>query len=206
MTTQFELLEMDAPLKINAAHATILYRQAFLPLDKSQEIFDTLQKDVSWRHEKITVWGKTHNQPRLVAWYGDAGKSYSYSGIVLRPLPWLPLLHELKQSVEEASGAKFNSVLLNQYRDQFDSMGFHSDDEPELGPTPTIASLSFGEKRTLIFKPSNEGYGKTFRVPLESGSLLMMAGSTQKYWKHGIEKMRAPCGPRINLTFRYIYQ
>jgi alkylated DNA repair dioxygenase AlkB len=167
-------------------------------------VFDRLIAEVPWRQERILVWGKMHLQPRLVAWYGDRGSDYTYSGITLTPLPWTDLLLEIKSRIETVSAASFNSVLLNYYRDNRDSMGFHSDDEPELGLRPVIASLSLGEERTLILKHKLNKLAKPVRLKLASNSLLLMKGETQKYWTHGIAKESRPCGPRINLTFRRI--
>jgi alkylated DNA repair dioxygenase AlkB len=167
-------------------------------------VFDRLIAEVPWRQERILVWGKMHLQPRLVAWYGDRGSDYTYSGITLTPLPWTDLLLEIKSRIETVSAASFNSVLLNYYRDNRDSMGFHSDDEPELGLRPVIASLSLGEERTLILKHKLNKLAKPVRLKLASNSLLLMKGETQKYWTHGIAKESRPCEPRINLTFRRI--
>jgi alkylated DNA repair dioxygenase AlkB len=167
-------------------------------------VFNQLIAEVPWRQERILVWGKMHLQPRLVAWYGDRGSDYTYSGITLTPLPWTELLLEIKGRVETVTAASFNSVLLNYYRDNRDSMGFHSDDEPELGLRPVIASLSLGEERTLILKHKLNKLARPVRLKLASGSLLLMKGETQKYWTHGIAKESRPCGPRINLTFRQI--
>lgn len=150
------------------------------------------------------VWGKRHPQPRLIAWYGDRGRGYTYSGIRLEPLPWNETLLKIKDHVEHLTASMFNSVLLNYYRDQNDSMGFHSDDEPELGPQPVIASLSLGERRTFVLKHKNRKDLKPVKIALESGSLLVMKGDTQKNWKHGIDKETRPCGPRVNMTFRDI--
>ncbi len=168
------------------------------------EALDRLIADVPWRQESILVWGKMYLQPRLVAWYGDSGSDYTYSGITLTPLPWTDLLLEIKRTIETVTGASFNSVLLNYYRDNRDSMGFHSDDEPELGLRPVIASLSLGEERTLILKHKLNKLAKPVRLKLASNSLLLMKGETQRYWTHGIAKESRQCGPRINLTFRRI--
>jgi alkylated DNA repair dioxygenase AlkB len=169
------------------------------------EVFNQLIREVPWRQERILVWGKMHLQPRLVAWYGDRGSDYTYSGITLTPLPWTDLLLEIKTRIETVSAAaSFNSVLLNYYRNNRDSMGFHSDDEPELGLRPVISSLSLGEERTLTLKHRLNKLAKPVRLKLASGSLLLMKGETQKYWMHGIAKESRPCGPRINLTFRQI--
>ncbi len=167
-------------------------------------VLNDLIANVAWRQERILVWGKMHLQPRLVAWYGDSGSDYTYSGIRLTPVPWTDLLLAIKEKVEAVTAASFNSVLVNYYRDNRDSMGFHSDDEPELGDRPIIASLSLGEERTFILKHRVNKLAKPVRLRLTSGSLLLMKGETQRYWKHGIAKTSRPCGPRINLTFRRI--
>lgn len=160
--------------------------------------------DTPWRQEGVKVWGRTYPQPRLTAWYGDPDSYYTYSGITLTPIPWTDLLLEIKEQVETASSAVFNSVLLNYYRDNRDSMGLHSDDERELGPRPIIASVSLGEERTLVMKHRLDRLTKPVRLRLASGSLLLMKGETQRYWKHGITKQTRRCGPRVNLTFRRI--
>jgi len=168
------------------------------------EILQWLIAEVPWRAEEVMVWGRTVLQPRLTAWYGDAGRSYAYSGILLRPLPWTPLLLEIKRSVEAVAGSAFNSVLLNYYRDNRDSIGFHSDDERELGLRPVIGSLSLGAERILTFKHKRLKQAEPVRLRLPSGSLLLMCGKTQDCWRHGIAKESRPCGPRVNLTFRAI--
>jgi alkylated DNA repair dioxygenase AlkB len=168
------------------------------------EILRQLIADTPWRQDNVLVWAKEYRQPRLTAWYGDPGCDYSYSGIALAPLAWTDLLHDLKSRVETAAATAFNSVLVNYYRDNRDSMGFHSDDEPELGSRPVIASLSLGEERTLILKHKTNKLAKTVRLRMASGSLLLMKGETQRHWKHGIAKESRPCGPRVNLTFRRI--
>lgn len=170
-----------------------------------QQIFEKLHRETVWLHEEVVVWGKRHKQPRLTAWYGDPGKSYSYSGTVMRALPWTNLLLELKRKLEECTEATFNSVLLNLYRDNNDRMGFHSDNERELGKEPVIASLSYGETRTLLFKHKKRKDMPTKNVRLTSGSVLLMKGATQENWSHGINSETQTCGPRINLTFRRIY-
>jgi alkylated DNA repair dioxygenase AlkB len=167
-------------------------------------VLKRLIAEVPWRQEKILVWGKLFRQPRLVAWYGDRGSDYTYSGITMTPLVWTELLLEIKRRIEVVTASTFNSVLLNYYRDNRDSMGFHSDDEPELGERPVIASLSLGEERTFVLKHRADKLVKPVRLRLVSGSLLLMKGETQRYWKHGIAKTARPCGPRVNLTFRRI--
>jgi alkylated DNA repair dioxygenase AlkB len=166
------------------------------------EVLARLIDETPWRQEVITVYGKRHLQPRLTAWYGEA--SYTYSGLTLQPLPMTPLLAALRKAVEAATGQAYNSVLLNHYRDGADGMGMHSDDEPELGPQPAIASLSYGATRRFILR--HKRTGRTVKLDLEDASLLLMAGDLQGNWLHGINKTARPIGPRVNLTFRYIAQ
>lgn len=168
------------------------------------DIFNKILNDTVWLHEEVVVWGKSYLQPRLTAWYGDPGKSYTYSGTVMFPLPWTSLLLAIKRELESLADVQFNSVLLNLYRNQNDRMGFHSDNEPSLGREPTIASLSYGETRTLIFKHKTKPGLAPKNIKLTSGFLLLMKGTTQRNWKHGINKETRACGPRINLTFRNI--
>jgi alkylated DNA repair dioxygenase AlkB len=178
-----------------------LYFMQRLPLAwDSATLLQRLLEETDWRAETITLWGKPVQQPRLSAWYGDA--RYSYSGIMLEPQPFTPLQLAIKAAVEQASGRRFNSVLLNYYRNEQDSMGFHSDDERELGHDPAIASFSVGEPRTFILK--HKRLPKTVKLALGDGSLLLMAGSLQHHWRHGINKEKSARGPRINLTFRNI--
>ena len=182
-----------------------MYYLSRLQLAQTSEIvLRCLIDEIPWRAEKIVVRGKTYPQPRLIAWYGDIGKNYTYSGIYLEALPWTQALLDIKSRVEAVAHTDFNSVLLNYYRDHRDSMGMHSDDEPELGERPVLASLSLGEERIFILKHKREKALKPVRLQLASGSLLLMKGETQRYWKHGIDKETRPCGPRVNLTFRRI--
>ncbi|TWI62940.1 alkylated DNA repair dioxygenase AlkB [Pseudoduganella lurida] len=179
-----------------------LFFLAQLPLAQSNEaILAALLDDIAWREETIVLYGKQHKQPRLSAWYGDA--RYTYSGRMFHPLPFTPLLREIKAAVEAATGRTYNSVLLNLYRNECDSMGFHSDDERELGPEPAIASLTFGATRTFVLK--HKTLPKTVKLDLTDGSLLLMAGALQRHWRHGINKETRPRGLRVNLTFRTIF-
>jgi alkylated DNA repair dioxygenase AlkB len=168
-------------------------------------IFDKLLRDTKWQQREMNIYGKKVLQPRLTAWYGDPDRTYNYSGIRNTPFPWTDLLRELKRRIEDCTEEQFNSVLLNYYRDNNDSMGFHSDDEKELGAEPSIASLSLGDRRIFLFKHKTKKELDTISVPLPSGSVLLMKGGTQKNYKHAINRETRPCGPRINLTFRKIY-
>jgi alkylated DNA repair dioxygenase AlkB len=204
--TQFVLFQTDATFqRLPATDADLLYLMSRLEIGAPNgEVLQELIEDTPWRVESVVLWGRRYPQPRLTAWYGDQDARYVYSGIELDPLPWTPRLLAIKASVEQATGSRFNSVLLNYYRNERDSMGMHSDDEPELGALPVIASLSFGDARTLVFRHRSDRSRKPIRIELGDGSLLLMRGATQRNWKHGIAKERRPRGARINLTFRHI--
>jgi len=188
--------------KIQLPDAEMWYAPAFFSQAQSDLYFNKLLNEVNWQQETIKMFGKELPLPRLTAWYGD--KSYTYSGLQNKPQPWLPILLELKQEIEKATGHTFNSVLLNHYPSGQSSMGWHSDDEPELGPEPTIASLSFGATRKFGFKHKYNRAIKNLYLPIEHGSLLLMQGQTQHNWQHAITKTAKPAGSRINLTFRNI--
>lgn len=170
-----------------------------MPIDNA-EILSRLVAETPWRADTVVVYGKRHLQPRLTAWYGEAG--YTYSGLTLHPLPLTPLLAQLRAAVERATGRRYNSVLLNYYRDGADSMGMHSDDEPELGLEPVIASVSYGATRTFILRHKRSK--RTVKLDLTDGCLLLMAGALQANWQHGINKTAKLVGPRLNLTFRFV--
>ena len=166
----------------------------------NDDMLTQLIADTAWRSQQIVLWGKRIDQPRLTAWHGE--KHYTYSGLTLRPLPFTALQLQVKAAVEAVTGDVFNSVLLNYYRDGRDSMGMHSDDEPELGPEPVIASVSFGATRPFTLK--HKRTKQTVKLSLPGGSLLLMKGKTQACWQHGINKSTRVVGPRVNLTFRNV--
>ncbi|MGB3724164.1 MAG: alpha-ketoglutarate-dependent dioxygenase AlkB [Glaciecola sp.] len=159
---------------------------------------------LQWQQPSLQLYGKTHKIPRLQAWYGDPNTEYEYSKLKMTPLPWEPRLLKLKQACEQVSGVMFNSVLANYYRNGNDSMGMHADNEPELGATPVIASVSLGQARRFTFKHITNK--ETQRIQLEHGSLLIMKGNTQQHWQHGLNKSRTQQGPRVNFTFRWVMQ
>lgn len=196
--------EAGEPQRIEIPGAALCIIPRLLLPEETGGMLATLIAQTPWRQDNITLFGRTMPQPRLVAWVGDPGCVYSYSGLRLEPLPWTPLLSRLRARVEAASGHRFNSVLLNLYRDGNDSMGLHADDEPELGPQPVIASLSLGAERPIVFRHRRDKTMQPLRLPLADGSLLVMRGDTQANWKHEIPKSRRPMGPRVNLTFRQI--
>ena len=169
----------------------------------SHRLLTELTQTIAWQQDWITIYGRSLPQPRLTAWYGDSGKSYTYSGITMIPTPWTATLLDLKAKVDTISGVVFNSVLLNLYRDGNDSMGWHRDDEPELGQNPVIGSLSLGGTRRLKLRHRFE-QGLKYQLELTSGSFLLMKGTTQDYWQHQVPKTKRPVLPRINLTFRVI--
>ncbi len=169
----------------------------------AQAVFETLEKGLSWRQDKITLYGKTHDVPRLQAWYADPGLSYTYSHIRLEPTPWHTELLRLKKLVENRSGVTFNSVLCNYYRTGDDYVAWHSDDEKELGKNPTIASLSFGSSRKFVLREKLDKNEK-IEINLGNGDLLLMSGRTQEIYEHQIVKTKKDVEGRINLTFRQI--
>ncbi len=175
-------------------------------IDQEQRFYEYLSKKLAWRHDRIKMYGKWMKIPRLNAWYGDPDTAYSYSGITLAPLLWTPELLTIKQQVEQLTGHCYNSVLANWYRTGEDSVSWHSDDEPELGVNPVIASVSLGATRrfSLRHKDATVMSG-TRHIDLEGGSVLLMAGRTQACWQHQLAKTKQAVGGRINLTFRTIY-
>lgn len=181
----------------------ILLIPFFLCPEEANNLFGELRDAVPWRQDTITVYGKEYQVPRLQQWYGDPGCAYTYSGITLEPHPWSPVLEALKEKVEAATGAGYNTALLNLYRNGNDTVGWHSDDEPELGDEPTIACVSLGAGRDLLMRcrsiPSER-----HTVHLSNGSLFVMKGRTQHIWQHSIPRRKRVFGPRISLTFRKV--
>lgn len=178
------------------------YRSLFSQED-SDRLFNELHQHSNWQQEHIKLYGKLMPIPRLTAWYGDVGKSYTYSKVKMTPNPWTPSLLEIKSKIEAISSTTFNSALLNLYRDGRDSVAWHSDDEPELGENPSIGSVSFGAARRFMFKHRQQKELKQ-EVELAHGSFLLMQGSTQHFWLHQVPKTTKPLQPRVNLTFRVI--
>lgn len=180
----------------------VVHRQ-WLDSREAAQLFDRLRQSLAWEQTVISMYGKQVAIPRLNAWCGDVGSSYSYSGAYFDPQPWTPELAELRQRLQVFTQAKFNSVLANCYRNGSDGVAWHSDDEKELGPAPTIASLSLGETRQFTLKHKSQG--QTLSVELAAGDLLVMSGSLQANWHHQVPKTRKSVGERINLTFRYVH-
>ncbi|WP_213520562.1 alpha-ketoglutarate-dependent dioxygenase AlkB [Nonlabens sp.] len=185
--------------------ASVHYEAAFYAFAKAEHLKATLLKETPWRQNKIQLFGKVHNEPRLTQLYGDPDIAYSYSGILFKTLPWSETLKQIKTDVEKAAGTTFNICLINQYRDGQDSNGWHADNEAELGKNPIIASISLGQERFFHLK-HNTRKDCRFKFLLEHGSLLLMKGPTQHTYKHQIAKTKKNIDLRINLTFRKVIQ
>jgi len=177
---------------------------SFLPLEDSDVFFQKLSININWRREQIFVWGKKRTTKRRVAWYADKGKKYSYSGLTLEPETWDEDLIQIKQQIQNITHQVFNSVLLNEYPDGRVGMGWHSDDEKELGINPIIASVSLGAERDFLFRHKKDKSIEPVKILLKHGSLLLMMGSTQHHWHHSLPIRRKVKDRRINLTFRNI--
>lgn len=182
--------------------ADVTFAPAWLDSEAADALLAVLLAELPWEVHRIRMFGRVVDSPRLSAWIGDEDAAYRYSGTRFVPHPWTPVLAALRDHVADACNAGFNSVLANLYRDGSDRMGWHSDDEPELGPEPLIASLSLGAERTFRFRA--KAGGEPLAIDLPHGSLLRMAGSTQRLYKHELPVRKRVAGPRINLTFRWI--
>mgnify|MGYP000462174165 CR=1 FL=1 len=181
----------------------LFYPQLFDPAE-SDRFFTQLRSEINWQQQAMKMYGKAVNLPRLTAWYGDGGKNYTFSGISLQPNPWIPDLLTIERRIEDLAHTAFNSVLLNLYRSGQDGIGWHADNEPELGSNPIIASVSFGDTRRFQLRHRSDSQVKKVEIPLTHGSLLVMLGTTQHYWQHQIPKTAKQISERINLTFRSI--
>ena len=184
--------------------AEIRYVPHFLPVSLANTYFDDLFHHIPWRQDPITVFGKTHLQPRLTSLHAHTLDSYSYSGIVMTPQSMTQTLQCIENRIYQLCDESFTTVLLNLYRDGKDSNGWHADDEVELGKNPVIASLSLGAPRFFHLR-HNQDPKQRYKLLLEHGSLLLMGGETQHHWKHQVAKTAKKVGPRINLTFRKIF-
>ncbi len=174
----------------------------WLPREVADGLLARLLAEVGWKQESIRTPRGPVPMPRLTAWQGESDAIYVYSGLRNLPAPWTPAVAELRERAEAACGARFNSVLLNRYRSGADGMGWHSDDEPELGAAPVIASVSLGVARVFDFRHRDSGAVCAYR--LTHGSLLVMRGATQRDWTHRLAKAPAVQGERVNLTFRQV--
>jgi len=185
------------------AKGEAFFYPGFIPGAEAAVYFEQLQREIAWEQRPIRIFGKAVMQPRLTAWYGDPGKAYSYSGITLQPLAWTPALQEIRQRAAALAGVVFTGALLNLYRDGQDSMGWHRDNEKELGRNPVIGSVSFGATRQFQFRKYEDKSG-LISLDLPDGSFLLMKGETQHYWEHRVAKTAKSIGIRINITFRVL--
>lgn len=177
----------------------------FLDAGEALSYFDRIRGEIPWKQREIVIAGRRIQEPRLTCWMGDPTAEYTYSGVSNQPVAWSPAVSELRRRVESVTGATYNSVLLNLYRDERDSMGMHRDNEPELGPDPIIASLSLGATRRFQLRHAKKKDAPKHDIDLVGGSLLLMRGSIQRLFRHGVPKETTPRAPRINLTFRAIH-
>ena len=196
-----ELTLKDSGPNLLPADGRLFLVQEALSADEANSLMACLQKSCAWQAETISLFGRSVQVPRLVAWQGD--RPYTYSGVTHQPEQWSPAVLRLKQVAEALAGTAFNAVLLNYYRNGRDSMGWHSDDERELGPAPVIASLSLGAERVFQVRRRDD-HRVRLNLVLPHGSCLLMGGEMQKHWQHALPKTAKPVGARVNLTFRQV--
>jgi alkylated DNA repair dioxygenase AlkB len=189
--------------KLPVIDADLFYDQQFISADQADILLAEIIAQVQWQQAELKIYGRNVLTPRLTCWMGDAGASYVYSNTQFHPLPWILPIVGIKNRIESATGHTFNSVLLNYYRDGQDAMGWHSDDEKELGKQPVIASLSLGGARRFLLRRKDKTE-KSIALDLQHGSLLLMQGDTQKNFQHALPRTAKQITARINLTFRKI--
>lgn len=189
--------------RIELVDAEVHYSSGFLRPDRADRLLAELRAELDWQQREIKLFGRKVKSPRLTAFHGEPGSVYTYSNLRLEPQPWTPALDEIRTELADVSGHVFDCVLANLYRDGSDSMGWHSDDERELGIEPIIASVSLGAARRFALHHRRRK-DQRVAIDLEHGSLLIMAGQTQHHWKHALPKTRRAVGERVNLTFRRI--
>jgi alkylated DNA repair dioxygenase AlkB len=190
--------------RLGVPDADLWWSPGFIPRAERAALFAAVRQEVPWEQHRLKLFGRDVDAPRLSCWIGDPDTSYTYSRTRFEPHPWTPALAALRDRIAESVDAPFNSVLANLYRTGRDGMGWHSDDEPELGTEPVIASLSLGEPRRFLFRHRDRAH-RDVEIALGDGSLLIMRGPTQRFWQHSIPKTALPIAERINLTFRRIF-
>lgn len=196
-------LAMEGAITLDLPGADVRLYRGWLPETEADALFHTLRAEISWHVHRIRLFGREVDSPRLSCWIGDPEAVYTYSGTRFEPMPWPQALQPVRERLTRTLAHPFNSVLANLYRDGRDAMGWHSDAEPELGPRPVIASLSLGAVRRFALKHRHDPAMK-HAIELPHGSLLVMAGPTQKNYRHALPRTMRPLGERINLTFRQI--
>ena len=192
-------------LAITLPQADLTYWPQWADAALADHWLSALTTETPWTQPRIRLYGRQCAVPRLVAWYGDPEARYRYSGLVHEPLPWTPLLGEIRERVQAQLGERLSGVLLNLYRDGQDAMGWHSDDEPELGREPLVVSLNLGATRRFDLRRKGNSRIE-HSLDLDHGSLLVMRGPTQHYWQHQIARTRKVTEPRLNLTFRQLFR
>jgi alkylated DNA repair dioxygenase AlkB len=191
------------PRALDLPDADVRWWPRVLALEEADCLYAALRAGIDWQQEEILIFGKRRRVPRLVAWHGDPAATYTYSGTTHTPQPWNDELLVVRERLQSLTGHRYNSALLNLYRDGRDGMGWHADDEPELGPAPAIASLSLGATRRFRLRHRRR-HELTCALDLAHGDLLLMAGGTQRAWQHALAKTARPVGERINITFRWV--
>lgn len=189
---------------LNEKGGYVLYIEEFFTKNEAEILTKKLENEVCWQQGEIMLYGKKIKIPRLQAWVAENGLTYTYSGVELKPDPWVGAMESIRQSMQKKCGLSFNSALLNLYRDGKDSVSWHSDDEKELGKNPIIALLSFGDSRRFDLRHKENESLEDLKIQLVSGSLLIMAGSLQHYWKHQVAKTSQDRQARISMTLRNI--
>lgn len=195
-----DLFGNDPAANLLPRDGTVNYFGPILSPADTRRFYDKLLHDIPWKNDEAVIFGKHIVTARKVAWYGDSNFAYTYSGTTKQALVWTEELAALKAIVEKLTATTFNSCLLNLYHDGNEGMAWHSDDEKSLGKDTTIASVSLGAERE--FRLKHKCADDKVSVLLESGSLLVMKGSTQSHWLHSVPKSKKIKTPRINLTFR----
>lgn len=203
-TAKVSVMELRAGETSLDLGGLVRYEPGWLAAEEADALLRELRSGIAWEQGVITMFGREVAEPRLTAWFGEA--DYTYSGRTVRAAPWPAPLAALRDRLVAAAGTRFNAALLNLYRDGADSMGLHSDDEPELGTNPVIASLSLGAERRFLLVPKKKtARDRTLQVTLAHGSLLVMAGTCQHNYRHGVPKQPGRGGERINVTFRTVH-
>lgn len=192
----------DGPRELLPYDGSALLYDWVLGDTKWEDVMKELTDQVPWEAHTIKMFGKEYPQPRLVAWFGDPGSEYSYSGLKMNVRPWIEPVQALRQIAEQHAQVVFNSVLVNLYRDGDDKVSWHRDNEPELGNTPTIGSISLGAPRRFKFRHLETK--EQVEATLEPGSLVVMSGLSQSCWEHEVPRQKSIREPRINLTFRQV--
>ncbi len=197
------LFDTDPQFNLLPSDGLVRYFGKIIDQQLSDGFYHYLLNKIDWKQDEAIIFGKHLYTKRKAAWYGDKPYAYTYSKTTKVAIPWTAELLELKQLAEKITGISSNSCLLNLYHNGTEGMAYHSDDEVALGPRPEIASFSFGAERKFLFKHKQNG--ELVSMVLEHGSLLTMEGETQKYWLHRLPQSKKITTPRINLTFRKIF-